>query len=316
MSFLTIFLLCLAGQALASTSTRHLHRDKKRAQTYTTFPLVYNSRFAPTLEALQLHFELKFNLPKLLRQRGLLGAKISLDLNAKLNSSSVLGILDLSKVQVVQDPDWGVAVSKTTNEGNDNAWYSPIQFGTPAQTINLLFDSGSADLIIYDPSCTTCNLNNHTAFNRALSLTYNSTSSVKFQAAYGSSGKTVKGYTGADAVQIGSIKIKNQALAIVTEAVSLNAKSSASGLAGIGPDVLSAIPGTNTVFSSMIKQSLISKPVVGIALVKGTSDQADAGGEYRFGAINPAYVSGEIGWASVSSSYYWLVGLMILLSFL
>lgn len=301
MALLCLLLLSLLHRGLASTSsTRQLAHV-----THTDFPLTFNPDFSPSLEQLQLQFDLRFDLPNLLAKRGLLDLDITLGLGrTKLSlSTSDLLNLDLSTL-ITYDPDWNVAVSKVTNEGNDNAWYSPVHIGTPGQKINLLFDSGSADLLVYDPTCSTCHLGNHTAFNRFLSATYNSTGSTKFQAAYGNSGKQVKGYSGADAVRIGSTRIRKQKLAIVTQANNLNSRSVASGLVGIGPDLLSAIPGTQTVFTNMIKQSLIAKPSVGIALVKGTSARA-GGGEYRFGAINENYVAGKIGYASVTTSFYW-----------
>ncbi|CAE6500271.1 unnamed protein product [Rhizoctonia solani] len=70
----------------------------------------------------------------------------------------------------------GRAVPKSTTpldhyfNGTDLQWYGNIQVGTPPQSFNVVFDTGSLDAVIPDQSCESCL--GHSTFNRNLSSTF------------------------------------------------------------------------------------------------------------------------------------------------
>lgn len=118
----------------------------------------------------------------------------------------------------------------------------------------------------------------------------------------------MSGFLGRDHVQVSSSLStnSNQLLAIITSQVKGSGARLYDGILGIGPDPLSFVEGNVTPFSSLVKQNKLTRPLVGVALVKrNAATGAPGGGEFRWGAINSNYVSGQIIYTPVTSAYYW-----------
>lgn len=81
---------------------------------------------------------------------------------------------------------------------------------------------------------------------------------------------------------------------------------------GIGPDSLSNF-GTDSkgVFSQLVETHALARPVIGIALVKGTAaDYESRAGEYTFGGLSEKWIRGggtQIHWTNVTSHNFWSV---------
>lgn len=161
----------------------------------------------------------------------------------------------------------------------------------------MFIDSGSADTVVFNHSCTSCQLNNHTSFDSRKSLTWKS-ANKRFSTAYGD-GTALSGSLGQDGVRLSSaLQATSQTLAVIDKRQG-GGTHRWDGILGIGPDQLSFVVDNITPPSNLIKAGKLAQPLVGIALVK------NGGGEYRWGAVNNDYLDGELVNIPVTSSYFW-----------
>lgn len=251
----------------------------------------------------------------LANKRSLLDISLGLDLGLGSTPSATpaagldlgLGVqVTLGDGKTLVDSGWGGATTtRLVDSQNDNAWFAPIAFGTPGQTLTIFIDSGSADTVVYDASCSTCQLNNHTAFITSQSSTYVA-SNTSFSTQYGD-GTTLTGKLGRDVVSLtSSLEATNQLIAVIDHRSGGSDTHAWDGIVGIGPDQLSFVPDNVTPLSNVIKQGKLKNPLVGIALVKQNKLTGNpGGGEYRWGEVNTDYVSGNIVYAPVTSSFFW-----------
>jgi len=82
----------------------------------------------------------------------------------------------------------------------------PVQVGTPAQTLNLDFDSGSADLWLFSSLLTSSSKTGHDIFTSSKSTTYKSTSGCTWDISY-ADGSGASGVCGTDTVTIGGTTV-------------------------------------------------------------------------------------------------------------
>ena len=76
------------------------------------------------------------------------------------------------------------------DQQNDSLYLCPVQIGTPAQTLNLDFDTGSSDLWVWSTELPTATQTqgktaNHAIFNPAKSSTYKKTTGSTWKISYG-----------------------------------------------------------------------------------------------------------------------------------
>lgn len=186
----------------------------------------------------------------------------------------------------------------------------------------MILPLGSSDLFVFAPSCSSCDLTNHTAFQPSDSSTYKN-SSADWSTAFGD-GSTAGGYVSSDTVVItgsssstsssssSQITVPSFLFAMATSMSSSFVSATPSGLVGIAQDALASIQGGATVFSRMVQGSLLQQNLIGIRLVKGKrtspGEIGPGGGEYTFGAVESQWiVGGQLGltWTTVTSVNYW-----------
>ncbi|KAG8943639.1 hypothetical protein FRC04_002598 [Tulasnella sp. 424] len=227
---------------------------------------------------------------------------------------------------VIVDPLFGSNVVKARSDNRDFEWYGTLSFGNPPQEIKLNFDTGSSDLFLFAPTCTSCSLSNHTAYVPSKSKTYrNSTnpSPNSWTIGYGD-GAGASGYTSFDTTFIASsntpdegMQLDNFLFALATSVSSSSwTTSETSGLVGLAQDRLSTISNGRTIFSTLVSERKPERDLLGIRLVKkehgdahdvGETDHG-GGGAYAFGFVEEQWiVGGEAGltWVDVTSSNYW-----------
>jgi hypothetical protein len=107
------------------------------------------------------------------------------------------------------------------DQQNDSLYLSPVQFGTPPQTLNLDFDTGSSDLWVWSDKLpaavkTKGRANGHKIFDSTKSTTFKPSSGSTWQISYGD-GSSASGSVGTDIVQLGDIKVEGQAIELATK---------------------------------------------------------------------------------------------------
>jgi len=202
---------------------------------------------------------------------------------------------------------WNGTTLVATDTNHDNAWTIKIGFGKPVQTVTMLLDSGSADVLVYGQSCSTCDLPHHPPFDKSKSSTFNSTHSKAFNVSF-SDGSSFAGNTADDTISVGSLSVPDHLIGIVNSLSGQSNLAPYSGILGLGLPHSSYLngAGTPTVLASLVLRGNLDQPLLGIRLVDTNKfTNQSGGGEYTFGAIDQRYVSGQIVYAPVVSSNFW-----------
>ncbi|KAI0033024.1 aspartic peptidase domain-containing protein [Vararia minispora EC-137] len=184
----------------------------------------------------------------------------------------------------------------------DLLYYGPLQIGTPAQTLSVDVDTGSADLW-FPVDCNGCT---GRQFDSTRSSTYRP-SGHAFSVTYGSG--SVQGVLATDVVTIAGLTISSQTFGAVSSESSDFTGAPNDGLIGMafGTIAQSRAP---TFFENLIQQRIIKAPLFGVHLERGRAQ----GSEVCLGCYDSSHTMGPIVWVPVKSRTYWSVGLDAILT--
>ena len=179
----------------------------------------------------------------------------------------------------------------------------PITVGTPGQTFNVIFDTGSSNLWIPGVSCGT-NCIPHPLYNSSLSSTYQHNGTT-FAIQYGSG--PVSGFLSADSVSVGGLTVQAQTFAEINVVSGLGlayALGHFDGIMGMAWNSIS-VDGIPTVYYNMMAQGLVESPQFAFYLSDGDSTK----GELTLGGYNSNHFTGDLFWVPLESESYWEVTL-------
>lgn len=179
---------------------------------------------------------------------------------------------------------------------NDSEYLCPVQIGTPAQTFNLDFDTGSSDLWVFStelPKKTIQSAGNHSIYNSSKSSTFKKQSST-WKISYGD-GSSASGTTGTDVVTVGGISIQNQVIELAKQLSTEFASGEGDGLLGLAWPSINTVTPTQaaTPVENMISQNLISAPLFTAHLgsYRDSSTDNEPVSFYTFGSIDQGVLS-------------------------
>ncbi|KAF9567060.1 hypothetical protein EC968_003529 [Mortierella alpina] len=183
--------------------------------------------------------------------------------------------------------------------GLDREYYGLVDIGTPAQTLKVMLDTGSARFLISSTECPDCTGSTH--FDRKASSTYQSSDDEPWRAKFGDE-SSASGVTGRDIVKLADLTIENQPIHLA-EWMSPDFDGFVDGILGLSFGVLSD---TTSLLESMMDQNLLDMGVVSFALGNSASE---TGGEALFGGIDMSKVEEgqEITYSDVINDRYWAV---------
>ncbi|KAI1343158.1 secreted aspartic proteinase precursor [Xylariaceae sp. FL0016] len=182
----------------------------------------------------------------------------------------------------------------------DSEYLTPVNIGTPAQTLHLDFDTGSADLWVYSTELSSSEQGGHSVYNPSKSRTSKQLSDHTWDISYGD-GSGASGNVYTDIVNIGGVSFRRQAVEAANK-VSDQFKQDENndGLVGLGFSNINTVsPESQKTFFDNVKGSLGS-PIFAADLKHNTP------GSYDFGFINSSKHTGSIAYTPVNSAKgYW-----------
>jgi len=192
------------------------------------------------------------------------------------------------------------ALTDYISGGTDVEYYGPISIGTAAQTIQVDFDTGSADLWV-PTICVDCI--GEATFDPLLSSTYHQELSP-FEITYGSG--AVVGTLGQDTVTVAGLTSPSQYFGSVNlvspQFAPLLEGGPSSGILGLAFTAI-ATSGKTTFFENLIQSKTVTENMFSFHLTRGTS----TGAELVLGGTDTKHYSGSIAYTPVTSATYWQV---------
>ncbi|KAI1347873.1 secreted aspartic proteinase precursor [Xylaria sp. FL0043] len=178
----------------------------------------------------------------------------------------------------------------------DSEWLTPVQIGTPAQTLNLDFDTGSSDLWVFSTDTSSRYVNGQTQYSPSKSSTSSRLSGATWDITYGD-GSSSSGIVYTDVVTIGGLSVSKQAVeSAQTVSSSFTSESNLDGLLGLAFSTLNTVsPTPQKTWFDNIKSSLDS-PLFAVDFKAG-----GVPGTYDFGFLDSSKYTGSITYASVST---------------
>ncbi|GAA5925574.1 hypothetical protein JCM1841_006370 [Sporobolomyces salmonicolor] len=188
--------------------------------------------------------------------------------------------------------------------GSDASYYGPIGIGTPAQSFDVIFDTGSADLWIPSSNAS----GSHNKFSTAASSTIE-TSTAEWDIAYGTGSSS--GFLARDVVTIGSTTVSQQIFALANTVASVIEALPADGIMGMAFSTI-ASSGAPTYFENLITNNAVSNPYFGVYLQRARdltskSTGTVGGGELCIGCMDSSKYTGSINYVPVGDRGYWSV---------
>ncbi|KAJ7240855.1 aspartic peptidase domain-containing protein [Mycena haematopus] len=195
-----------------------------------------------------------------------------------------------------------------TNQEGDSSYFSTVQIGTPAQTFNVILDTGSSDLFVLDTSCDSCSI--APLFDSSKSSTFSQQTSTRPTViSYGSG--SVEGFIGTDTVSMGSFTVSSQAF-LTVEALDQNLiDGDVSGLMGLA---FQALADTDAVpfWQALASNNQLTSPEMAFQLLRSQSSEDEPGGTFTLGGTNSSLFTGNIEFhdlADSSTPTFWQLSL-------
>jgi len=182
----------------------------------------------------------------------------------------------------------------------DAQYYGPISIGTPPQTFNVVFDTGSSNLWVPSSSCEAIACLLHTRYDSSKSSTFIKNGTA-FNITYGSG--TVAGLLSSDNINIGGLIVKSQTFAETLEEPGLAFDvAQFDGIAGMAFVTIS-VDHVTPLWYNILSQGLVQSPQFSFWLSK--TPTGSGGGELDLGGVDASHFTGPTTWIPLTSDTYW-----------
>ncbi|ORY01118.1 aspartic proteinase precursor [Clohesyomyces aquaticus] len=189
---------------------------------------------------------------------------------------------------------------KAEDEQNDSMYLCPVEIGSPPQTLNLDFDTGSSDLWLWstelDSKTKKEGAKEHKIFDAKASSTFSQVKGSTWKIAYGDR-STASGIVGTDNVTLGGLCVEKQAIELASQLSPQFVKGAGDGLLGLAFGAINTVKPkpVATPVENMILQADISKDQELFTCYLGSwrdANEADHGESfYTFGYIDDDVVA-------------------------
>ncbi|KAK3314468.1 aspartic peptidase domain-containing protein [Apodospora peruviana] len=182
----------------------------------------------------------------------------------------------------------------------DVAYVTPVSIGTPPQTLNLDFDTGSSDLWVFSNHMPNNQIRGQEIYSPNKSSSSKLLSGHSWSITYGD-GSASRGNVYTDNFTVGGLTAVNQAVECAQQvSTSFTRETAIDGLVGLGFSALNTVsPKAQTTYFDNVKASLD-------APLFTTDLKFKAAGTYDFGYIDKAKYTGSITYTPVNTNPgYW-----------
>lgn len=196
------------------------------------------------------------------------------------------------------------AVPLESNDGDnvainnymDAQYYGQLTIGTPPQTFNVVFDTGSSNLWVPNAKEGTI-FNTHNKYDSSKSSTYKA-NGTEFKIQYGSG--SLSGFLSTDDVVVGSKTVKAQTFAEATSEPGISFKvAKFDGICGMAWQSIS-VDAVKPVWYSLLDQSDERK----FAFYLGDTNKGTSS-EMTIGGVDSSKYTGDITYVKLSAETYW-----------
>lgn len=210
------------------------------------------------------------------------------------------------RATVIGDEILQKSESQVIKDYSNAQYFGVVEIGTPPQSFEVIFDTGSSNLWVPKVGCSHCGLpfiSHKSKYDDSKSSTYEA-DGADFEIMYGSG--SVKGFFGKDDVTLAQdIVINEVEFAEVTDAGGLGIAYSIGkfdGILGLGFSSIS-VGGVPTVFEEAIKQNKVDQPI--FAFYLGDNQP----GELTFGGYDSSKFEGDLKYVKLEAATYWEITL-------
>eukprot|EP00474_Spongospora_subterranea_P010419 CRZ10877.1 hypothetical protein [Spongospora subterranea] len=176
-------------------------------------------------------------------------------------------------------------------------YFGVISLGSPAQSFEVIFDTGSSNLWVPSTYCQDCN---HAKYDHSKSTTYQKNGS-EFAIRYGSG--SLSGFVSTDVLTWGGLKVKDVQFAEATEEPGETfRRGKFDGILGMAFRSIS-VDDLDPPFQRTMEQGLLPQNMFSFYLPSRTGSS----GELVLGGYDKSHFTGDITWVPVSSETYWEV---------
>ncbi|KAL8862596.1 MAG: hypothetical protein Q9178_001094 [Gyalolechia marmorata] len=188
------------------------------------------------------------------------------------------------------------------DQQNDSLYLCPVTIGSPAQVLNLNFDTGSADTWVFSTLLSQSTITaGHNVFDPKKSKSFKGTSGSSWRIAYGD-GSSASGSVGTDNITIGGLTVENQSIELARTLSPQFISGVGDGLLGLGFGSINTVTPkpVATPVENMIAQSDIPKTselfTAYLGSYKDENDVDRGASFYTFGYIDEIALGGQTPW--------------------
>ncbi|PWY90355.1 acid protease [Aspergillus sclerotioniger CBS 115572] len=186
----------------------------------------------------------------------------------------------------------------------DLQWYSTIQVGTPPQTLTVMYDTGSTELVLPGKNCINCG--SHTLFESNKSKSFSHTPNMNLVGEFSTGATTVPLSTSelvnctinSDTVTLGGLTASNQWIILCTQFPSIFKDLPMDGIMGLGVAPQPTTDECTPTFWSWYYSGQLAEPIFSFYFVPGATHHA----ELTLGGVDPSKYIGPIAYANLNQN--------------